>query len=558
MLKALARIFRREAPPVSIEPERSAQTGQREVGPVLADAQAALDAGRVEEATAKLEALLEDHPDHAEAHFLLGMVLRQQKRFEDAHDSLLLASSFKADWWPPHFELGLLALDESKFESAAGSLHKSLELGADDARVHNALGGAYVYLGRLSEAVEQFRRALALQPDLVEAHSNLGYVLFRDMEEYEQGALHIQRALELAPDDPGTLCNWVMVLQRTGRQSEALKLADELLSRNPAMPQARTNRALVLLARGEFERAWADYEARKQVDRDASGSDYPAPEWDGSTLSARSIFVYAEQGLGDQIMFASCVPDLMKTAEACTIECNPKIAEIFRRSFPGAQVVQEHGWRSSPALREHTADYKVAIGSLPLFFRRSRTDFPDHKGYLRADPARVDYWRAQLAELPGRRKVGISWRGGLATTRRGIRSTSLEQWVPVLSVPDIDFVSLQYGGAAEEIDRFGASTGIRVLHWEEAIADYEETAGIVTALDMVISVQTAVVHLAGALGKTTWALIPSVAEWRYGAGGEDMLWYPAVKLIRQLQAGDWHAVMHTVRERLNGAEAVGK
>lgn len=548
MLKALARIFRRDAPRVPGEPEPFAQTGHGEVAPLLAEAQTALDAGSVEEATAKLEALLEDHPGHAEAHFILGMVLRQQKRVDDARDNLLLASSFEPEWWAPHFELGLLDMDESKFESAAGSFRKALELGSTDARVHNALGGAYVFLGRLSEAVEEFRKAVALQPDLTEAHSNLGYILFRDMEEYEEGTRHIERAIELAPHDRGALCNRLMVLQRTGRQDEALRLADDLLDGDPNFAQVRTTRALMLLERGEFDRAWADYEARKQVDRDATGSDYPAPEWDGSPPHGRSMFVYAEQGLGDQIMFASCLPDLLKISGRCTVECSAKLTAIFRRSFPDANIVAEGAWRSSAA--EQPADHKVAIGSLPRFFRRSRMNFPAHNGYLHADDARIDHWKRELANLPGRMKVGISWRGGLASTRRSIRSIALERWLPVLSLADIDFISLQYGDAEEELQRFCASSGVRVQHWQEAIVDYDETAALVSALDLVVSVQTAVVHLAGALGKTTWALLPSIPEWRYGREGENILWYPAVHLIRQLQPGDWDAVMHRVRERL--------
>jgi tetratricopeptide (TPR) repeat protein len=557
VLNALVRLFRRNERPAPGAQAPRVETLD-EPAARLAEAQGALDSGHVEEAIAKLEALLEQHPDFGEAHLLLGMVLRREKRIEDARDSLLLASSFRPDWWAPHFGLGLLALDESKFEAAAESLHRAIELGANDAQVHNALGGTYVYLDKPADAVEQYRKAISLQSDFAEAHSNLGYVLFKDMEEYEEGARHIERALELAPHDPSTLCNWVMVLQRAGRESEALHVANELLEREPAMAQARTNRALILLAQGKFDRAWTDYEARKQVERDAAATDYPSPEWDGSPLSGRSIFVYAEQGLGDQIMFASCLPDLIKIAGPCTVECDRKLTAIFRRSFSGAEIVAQGAWRSSPSLTENPTDFRVAIGSLPRLFRRSDAEFPAHTGYLRADAARVDHWRAQLAKLPGRRKVGISWRGGLATTRRSIRSIALDRWQPVLTVPDIDFVSLQYGHVAQELQQFRENTGIRVWHWEDAIADYDETAALIEALDLVVSVQTAVVHLAGALGRTTWALIPSIPEWRYGSRREHMLWYPAVKLVRQLQPGDWDAVMHRVRERLGAGVPVEK
>jgi Flp pilus assembly protein TadD len=556
MLKALARLFGTRMT-TGAPATRPADAPGPGVDELLATAEAALDAGDAQHAERQLEQVLQRHPDSAEGHYLMGRILRGRSRLDDARDSFLLATAFMPDWWAPHYELGLLLDDQGEFPQAVASLSTALALKDDEARVHYALGTAYLHCENLPAAVEAFKKALALRPDLPQAHSNLGYLLFHELEEYESGAEHIQRALALRPADIAATCNWMMVLQQRGETREALALADQVLLRDPTIAEARLNRALIFLAHGDFERGWPDYEARKGIMKPRLHEASLWPEWDGSSLAGRTIFVQAEQGLGDQIMFASCLPDLIAIAGACVVQCDAKLEGIFRRSFPAATVVSKDARLDSPEILRQRPDCSVSMGSLPLFFRRTRARFPRHSGYLSADEARVDRWRAKLRTLPGRTKVGISWRGGLATTRQSLRSIPLQEWSPILGVPDTAFVSLQYNTTREELEAEAASTGVTVHHWQEAMADYEETAALVAALDIVISVQTAAVHLAGALGKSTWALIPAVAEWRYGAQGDAMPWYPAVKLVRQQKFRDWGAVIHTVREALANRSRFG-
>jgi ADP-heptose:LPS heptosyltransferase len=207
-------------------------------------------------------------------------------------------------------------------------------------------------------------------------------------------------------------------------------------------------------------------------------------------------------------------------------------------------------WRDDRELSQDPPDVRVPIGSLPRFLRKEGGAFPRHTGYLTADAQRVAAWRDRLDALPGRKKVGLSWRGGLATTRRSVRSIELPQWLGLLKNEGVAFVSLQYGEPGGEIEALVREHGVVVHHWPEAIDDYDETAALVTALDIVVSVQTAIVHLAGALGKPVWALIPHVAEWRYGAAGEGMPWYPSVRLFRQARASDWDGVLARVADDL--------
>jgi hypothetical protein len=272
------------------------------------------------------------------------------------------------------------------------------------------------------------------------------------------------------------------------------------------------------------------------------------PRWDGGDLTERSILAYREQGLGDEIMFASCLPQLIERAGHTIIECSDKLKPLFERSFPRATVLSQ----DNAAREKVEADCEVPLGSLPLYFRQSADHFPAHAGYLRADPARLAAWRAKLDRLGPGLKVGISWRGGTYKTRSPLRSIDLRDWEAILSVPDVSFVSLQYTSDAEaEIAALEQSSGRRVVHWPEAIADYDETAALVGALDLTISVCTAVVHLAGALGRPVWVLAPYSPEWRYGRAGERMPWYPSARVFRQEHRGDWPQLVDAVGARLH-------
>jgi hypothetical protein len=188
-------------------------------------------------------------------------------------------------------------------------------------------------------------------------------------------------------------------------------------------------------------------------------------------------------------------------------------------------------------------------------FRRDRKDFPQRDAYLAADPGGRHHWRQVLADLEPGLKVGIAWRGGLPTTRSATRSIPLIKWLPLLRTPGAVFISLQHGDCQEEIAAVREGRKARILHWEAAIEDYDATAALVSELDIVVSVQTAIVHLAGALGTPVWVLIPQVSEWRYGQSGESMPWYQAARLFRQQSAEDWDAVIARVQVELSRLSA---
>ena len=479
---------------------------------------AAYAAGNFAAAVECFNRVVDERHDDADAHNNLGLSYLALGEYEDAADAFILAVHFRPQFPPAFYNMALAALG----------------------------------LGELGQAVTSLERALALQPDFATAHSTLGYVLSHQVGEFEVGAAHIRKAMELDSVDPDVRCNFSAILIQEGRAEEALAICRELLAAHPAMHEAQLNQALANLKLGRFEAGWPDYEARKRARGNYLPRTLPLAEWQGEPLASGKLLIYAEQGVGDQIMFASCVPALLPKLATCVIECAPKLVQLFQRSFPGATIVSQQEGDANLARLAQAAgiDRQVAIGSLPAQFRKQRADFPAHVGYLRADAVRVDYWKQRLDTLGQGLKIGIAWSGGAPTTQGASRSMQLADWLPVLGQAGCHFVSLQHGDVAGELAAWARAQRIPLHHWRDAVENYDETAALVTALDLVISVQTALVHLAGALGRPAWVVLRAAAEWRYLEHGDEMPWYPSVHLFRQQSAGDWAPVVARIAQEL--------
>jgi hypothetical protein len=250
-------------------------------------------------------------------------------------------------------------------------------------------------------------------------------------------------------------------------------------------------------------------------------------------------------------MFASMFAELAQRAPGSRLLCDPRLAALFARSFPLLEVIGEG--RNTQRARVAALSglrCKIAAGSLGALFRRTAADFPRHRGYLMADPGKVAAWRAQLERLKGARKVGLSWLGGVQKTGRSHRSIPLRELSSLLGLPDVAWASLQYTDATEEIAMLREQERITIHDFREATQDMDELAGLVQALDAVVSVCNTTVHVAGALGKQVLVMAPLVPEWRYGMSGE-MLWYPSARIFRQARYGDWNDVVAKVRNALS-------
>jgi hypothetical protein len=276
----------------------------------------------------------------------------------------------------------------------------------------------------------------------------------------------------------------------------------------------------------------------------------PFPLWRGESIAGKAILVAIEQGVGDQVMFASCIPDLERLAPArIVLEVSERIAKTVARSFPRCEVIASRQDTSFDWLKDvGTIDCFVMLADLPARFRRAVADFPRHAGYLRPDPTRRAHWSDAIGgdEKP---RIGLSWRGGTELTRTGLRSVDVTSLAGLTEHVDATWVCLQYGDVRNDLAR-AAAAGLDMTYWPESITDLDEFAALVSSLDLVISVCNTTVHYAGALDVPVWVLAPKVPEWRYGSTFRSMPWYPSSLMYRQDTAGEWPSVVERVRSDL--------
>ena len=270
-------------------------------------------------------------------------------------------------------------------------------------------------------------------------------------------------------------------------------------------------------------------------------------------MAGTTLLVHGEQGVGDEVLFASCYGELVARAGHCVLVCDPRLAPLFRRSFPAASVVgYERRKDHQPASLERQVDWQVPAGSVPRFFRRRKADFPPRQQFLVADPSQVRSWRERFGGLGTGLRVGISWRAGGQPAEHRRRTTNLADWQPLLSVAGIQWINLQYGESGAEREWARAAYGVTIHDWPEGdpLVDLDGFAARLAALDLVISVGNATVHLAGALGVSAWAILPQTPNWRWGLQGEQSIWYASVRLVRQGAAGDWAPVFEQLAREL--------
>ncbi len=450
-----------------------------------------------------------------------------------------------------------LALAEARSGrlEAAEALLETTRLKRDSADVNNALGNVRRLLGRLESAAESYRHALELDVNHLAALANLGLAL-RDLGEPGQALPVLDRALGLSPDHVEALFNKALALVDLGESVEAERLIERVLQIDPDFAHAHLQRAFMLLKRRDFGEGWREYAWRVCIPEVDHWQDYDYPIWRGEALAGKRILVQAEQGLGDQIMFASCLPEVIAGSQHVMIECDPRLAKLFARSFPRAAIYRHRAAGEPDWSREPAPDYRARCGDLPRMLRNREADFPRHAGYLVAEPARVTAWRDRLESRGPGLKVGISWRGGTPATGQARRSIPLDALLPILSTSGTHFVSLQYGDVSAEIANLQARHGVVVHSWAYADAGMDDIAALIASLDLIITVCTTAAHLAGALGKSAWVMVPAVAEWRYLYEGTSIPWYPKLRLYRQQKPGQWGGVFATIKTDLAN-EAAG-
>jgi hypothetical protein len=389
---------------------------------------------------------------------------------------------------------------------------------------------------------------------------NLGVTL-SDLGEFDE-ALHYTRAsLRLAPDPPDSHANLGMTLARQGKLDEALASYEHALRLNPELPEARRNRAYIWLARGEFERGWPEFEWRLRCKRLVTLK-VDSPRWNGEALKGRSILLFAEQGLGDVLQFVRFAALVKDRGGRVSVACPQPLMRLVARC-PGVDHVVD--WKSPLP----PADLSASLLSLPAILGTTLATLPADVPYLSADPATIDAWRPAVApalgldagEVGNRRdrsrvpfKIGIAWQGNPMNKNDLWRSFPLAHFELLAAIPGVRLISLQKGNGTEQLADLGGRFPVAELEGsnrpDDDRRDFLDTAAVMSQLDLVVTPDTAVAHLAGSLGVRTWVALWSVAEWRWMIDRDDSPWYPTIRLFRQSTPGDWDGVLRRMSEAL--------
>jgi Flp pilus assembly protein TadD len=491
--------------------------------------------------------------------------------------------------------LGLTLKALRKNEEAAECYRQALAQRPDYPDALNNLGNVLELLGRLEEAEPPLRRALELVPNHPDAQCNLGVVLYR-RDRFEEAAQHLLRGLELRPDDSVSYDYLGSIYKTWGRFDLALACFDKAVALDPNNYSPHNNRGAVLESMGRFDEALADYQRAEQLapsdgssawnqaylflrqgrldrgweaheirlgDNGKVSIRFPYPQWDGSSLADKTILIYAEQGLGDEIMFASCFDEVVAMAGHVVIECAPRLASLFQRSYPSATVIGEERMQVGWLVNVPRIDVQVAAGSLPRFLRPTIDSFPQHAGYLCADPGRVAYWRGRLAALGPGLKVGICWRSGLVSGERHKYYSELTQWGDIFATPGVQFVNLQYDECSAELRAAEEKFGVPITVFDELDLrnQIDDSAALMTALDLVIASPTAVLQTAGAVGVESFGINAYGGGWALLGRKDFSPWHPRTRQFNQETAGDWDTelamVAGALAEKVAGTPATG-
>jgi len=503
------------------------------------------------------EAVIAAAPDHYDAHMNLGVALRHTGRAAEAVERYLQAEALRPQEATPALSRGAALADLGRLDAALAAFDRAIAVQPDAASAHYRRGVVLQALQQLDDAVASYDTAIRLDRAHADARLNRANCLSH-LGRFDEALAGYDALLALPTAIPYAVhYNRARVLEDLGRLSEAVEGFSQAIAAKPDLEDAWFDRGRCRLGLGDLAAGWPDYEHRWRAPtylRTAAGDFVPRvkdrldPDLSVADLAGRDVLVVGEQGVGDILMFASILPDLARTARSVRLACEPRLQGLFRQSFLAVRILDLDGLDA--ALAE--ADVVLAIGSLGRLYRNRRDDFPGLL-YLAPGPAAAAKGAASLGPGEGRLRVGLSWRGGIERTRRGARSIPLSDLRPLLDLEGCEFVSLQYGDHAAEIAAVnaGLSRPIRTLP-ADAIGDFEDLAGVVAALDVVVSVQTALIHLTGALGAPCLVMVPHVPEWRYSPAFPEMPWYRSVTLLRQGPDRDWTPVIDRVAARLRG------
>ncbi|MGD0387896.1 MAG: tetratricopeptide repeat protein [Tepidisphaeraceae bacterium] len=482
------------------------------------------------------------NPNSAEAHSNLGIVLKDKGILDEAIVACRQAIRLKPDFAEAHTNLGNALQSKGRLDEAVASHRQAIRLKPESAEAHSNLGGALKDNGQLDEAVAACRQAIALRGNYAEAHNNLGNAL-TDKGQLDEAIAACRQAVALKPNLPEAHNNLGNALRDKGQFNEALAAYRQAIVLRPSYAEAHFNLALALLLRGDFQAGWEEYEWRwKCKDFSSPVRDLPGPQWDGSPMQGRVILLYAEQGLGDALQFIRYLPLVEERGGKIIVECQAELQRLFQTMAGRCQVVA-----SGQPLPDF--DLHCPLLSLPRVFGTNLANIPNIVPYLSPDPALVDAWSRTLGHPDGQLRVGLAWAGSARFKHDRTRSLNLQQLAPLLTARGVKFYSLQKGPAGEQA--IHPAMELELIDLGPELSDFADTAAVMSLMDLIITTDTSVPHLAGALGRPVWAMLQFAPDFRWLLEREDSPWYPTMRLFRQATPGDWDGVIRRVAAELS-------
>jgi tetratricopeptide (TPR) repeat protein len=511
------------------------------------------DLGQLEEAAASYQKAISIQPDFAEAHGNLGNVFKDLGRLDEALAEYQKAIDLNPEYAEAHSNLGNAFTELGRVDEAVASYNKAITITPDFAEAHYNLGNALHDLGQPEKAVASFHRALAIKPELAEAHIGLGNALREGLGTPEEAVGSYLKALAIKPDYVEAHINLGNALREQGRLDEAVASYSTAIAIEPDCARARKNLGMTQLLLGDFGNGWENFEYRWLVDDLFSIHEkYDKPLWDGADINGKRLLLWEEQGIGESVIFASIIPDLIKRGADVILECDKRLMPLFSRSFPSITCAAEND-PDIGKTEDKTFDLHVPLGNPGRWFRADIAAFPARPSYLVADGEQQQTLRNRYLERGNSILVGIAW-FSTGPIYGAQKSMTLHDLRPVLEMPGITFVDLQYGDTSQQRKNFTAETGNEVFHDDgiDQMVDLDLFASQVAAMDMVVTISNTTAHVAGALGIPTLLMLGCNTIWYWLLEREDSPWYSSLRLFRQQLNGDWQGVVEKVRKEVAG------
>jgi tetratricopeptide (TPR) repeat protein len=576
------------------------------INEAIKSALANYQAGKMQQAENICKDILRNQPNNANALHLLGIIYYQCTNYEAAITQLKKALEYNPDDADVYFNLGNAFVDSNQFENAITCYQNALRLGPNIFEAYMNLGNAFMAKGQIDSAVSVYRKAINLNPRLIDIYDSLAAALrikeqfdeaisyyqkalqidsrswkiycnlgdtfqekgqfdeaisyyqkalqvdphssdiynslgivFHNKRDYDKAITYYEKCLELNPTFSTATCNMGKALHKKGQLNEAITYFQKTLQLEPYLTDAHWNMSLALLTAGNYKQGWKEYEWRAKL-KDYYQRRFPEPLWNGFDIKGRTILLHTEQGFGDNIMFIRYATLIERLGAKVVVECQKELKLLFRNA---------DGITQSIARGEQLPDFDVhcPLLSMPLILGSTLETIPATTPYIRIDSVLLKRWRDKICHDSSKLKIGLAWASGIGDLSQA-KSFPLDTLSPLGQHGGIAFYSLQKGRGAEEAKHPPAD--MHLIDYTAEIESFSDTAALIEQLDLVISVDTAVAHLAGALGKPIWTLLPTEPIWQWMLNREDTPWYPTMRLFRQPSPGDWESVIAKVKDEL--------